>query len=197
MTAALPLPSFEAVSQALEQLHALGTAAETHGLLCALFSSGAIVRQEAWLNSLVTSHFEASDQSANESQQVLTNLYQATDQGFHSDQFEMQLLLPADESDLETRVEGLAEWCQGYVSGLNLIGIPVENHPDPEVAEALKDLMEISCVSYMGETSGDEEAEKNYIELVEHTRLAVVLLYGELRSAQAQKAGSQSSTTLH
>ncbi|MDO8954206.1 MAG: UPF0149 family protein [Gammaproteobacteria bacterium] len=197
MTSTTSLPPFEAVSQALEQLHALGTAAETHGLLCALFSSGAVVHQEAWLNSLITSHFEANDLDAKHNQDILTALYTATEDGFHSEQFELQLLLPGDETDLETRVEALAEWCQGFISGLNLIGIPVENHPDTDVGEALKDLIEISCISYMDEQNGDDEAEKNYTELVEHTRLAVILVYGELRSADTQKAGSQSSTTLH
>ncbi|MDF2529418.1 MAG: putative conserved exported protein precursor [Gammaproteobacteria bacterium] len=197
MTSAISLPSFEAVSQALDLLQALGTPAETHGLLCALFSSGAVVRPEAWLSSLITTHFEGSDTKAKDSQHVLEKLYTSTEQGFQSEQFEIQLLLPGDEADLEARVEALSEWCQGFISGLNLIGIPVENHPDPEVSEALQDLIEISCVSY-DETSGnDDEAEKNYAELVEHTRLAVVLVYGELRSAQTQKAGSQSSKTLH
>lgn len=189
-------PSFEEVAEALEKLNALGTAAETHGLLCALLSSGAVVRQEAWLNSLVTSHFEAEDKEAKHSQQILVNLYGATEQGFHSDQFELQLLLPRDELDLETRVEALAEWCQGFISGLNLIGVPVENHPEPEVAEALQDLIEISCVNYT-DSGSDDEAEKNYADLVEHTRLAVILVYGELRSLNTQKAGSQSSKTLH
>ncbi|MDF2690438.1 MAG: putative conserved exported protein precursor [Gammaproteobacteria bacterium] len=197
MNSTTSLPSFEAAAQALELLQALGTPAETHGLLCALFSSGAIVRQEAWLSSLITTHFESDDSKAKAAQQVLANLYLATEQGFHSEQFEIKLLLPGDEVDLESRVEALAEWCQGFISGLNLIGVPVENHPDPEVAEALQDLMEISCVSYVEEQGEDDEAEKNYAELVEHTRLAVVLVYGELRSAETQKAGAQSSKTLH
>ncbi|MDF2939924.1 MAG: putative conserved exported protein precursor [Gammaproteobacteria bacterium] len=197
MTSAISLPSFEATAQALEQLQALGTPAETHGLLCALFSSGAIVRQEAWINSLITTHFETNDTQAQADQKVLIDLYRATEQGFQSEQFEIQLLLPGDEAELETRVEALAEWCQGFISGLNLIGVPVENHPDPEVAEALQDLIEISCVSYAHDSGEDDEAEKNYTELVEHTRLAVVLVYGELRSAQTQKAGSQSSKTVH
>ena len=196
MTLAISLPTFEATTQALEHLQALGTAAETHGLLCALFSSGAVVHQEAWLNSLVTTHFEANDIQARDAQKILAELYKATEKGFHSEQFEMQLLLPKDESELESRVEALAEWCQGFISGLNLIGVPVENHPDPEIAEALQDLIEISCVSY-GDEGEDDEAEKNYAELVEHTRLAVILVYGELRSVQTQKAGSQSSKTLH
>ena len=40
-------PTFDTIKEALCYLNALGTAAETHGLLCALFATGAMLRKDA------------------------------------------------------------------------------------------------------------------------------------------------------
>jgi len=184
-------PTFEAVEKSLEMLEALGTAADAHGLLSALFCTGAVVRKHAWVNSLLTSPVQRENTQAINAQKTLEAMYVVTADDFQADDFQMQLLLPDDEAELELRINALSQWCQGFITGLKLTGLDVEHPKNAEWVEPLSDLIKIACMEYQGEQTGDPEAEASYAELVEYVRMAVLSLHNDADRERIAKSGTQ------
>lgn len=189
-----PLPSYDNVEAALHALEALGSAADTHGLLTAMFVSCVAIRKNAWLDSLLSKSNAEQDEISKEAIAILERLFAATQESLDSEVFEFELLLPDEESSLETRIEALSSWCQGFVSGLNLVGIHMDTIKGEDSLEALQDLLKMSCLAYDEEESGDKEDEYAYTELIEYARAAVMILYEDIRK---QKRGDQYSQEVH
>ena len=175
------LPPLEDVTEALVILSSLGSAAESHGLLCALLSADVSIRQEAWVDSLLNEHIEASNLEGQQSYRTLQRLFKVTAEAFAADDFSLPLLLPDDDAPLEERLDHLAEWCQGYLTGLHLLGVAVQDNTNKDIQEALTDLLDISQVEMSSEDQKDPESEARYLELVEFVKVAVLGIATELR----------------
>ncbi len=175
------LPTLEDVAEALSILSSLGSAAESHGLLCALLSADVSLRQEAWVDSLLSEHVEASNLEGQQAYRTLQHLFKVTAEAFAVDNFSLPLLLPEDDAPLEERIDHLAEWCQGYLTGLHLMGVAIQDHPNKDIQEAITDLLDISQVEMTPEDQKDPESEARYLELVEFVKVAVLTIATELR----------------
>ncbi len=174
----IALPDFTAVMRALSYLKVRSQAAEAHGLLAALLAGNVSLRRQAWVDSLLTTNFQKGDVSAQESQATLLSLFDAAVRYFKEDDtLSFQLLLPEDEEPIALRIEALAEWCQGFLSGLNIMHINEGAVDSPDVKEALQDLTKMACLAHDDEQDGDEEIEAAFVELVEFARVAVVLVH--------------------
>ena len=183
----MQLPPFEEVVESLSILTSLGSAAESHGLLCALLSADVSVRQEAWVDSLLSEHIEPCNLEAQQAYRTLQRLFKATAEAFAADDFSLPLLLPEDEAPLGERIDHLAEWCQGYLTGLHLLGIVLKDNPNKDIQEALTDLLDISQVELTPEDEKDAESEARYLELVEFVKVAVLTIATELRQLRELK----------
>jgi len=183
----IELPSFETVECALSCLRAFGTAAETHGLLCALVSTGATIRKQAWVNSLLSNVIETNDMMAQDAVASIDRLFNATQKQFKEDQCQVQLLMPDDNVELKERMQALAEWCQGYMSGLKLVGVTLQDHNDEKVQEALDDITQISCLDYDNDSAEGPEAQAQLTELQEFVRMAVMLVYDDFLTQQSKQ----------
>ena len=91
-----------------------------------------------------------------------------------SEDFGLELLLPDESDDFGLRLLGLSGWCQGFLYGIGVTGIADADSLDDESRECLSDLLEISKLSH--DEEGSEEAELQYTEIVEHVRMATLLL---------------------
>jgi hypothetical protein len=190
------LPDYRTVDEALSDLEAVGGAAETHGLLCAILSSGVAVRPEAWLESMMSKPLAKGDNKSESAYKVLQDLYQKTRTALtEMDDFDLQLLLPNDDSDFSERIEALVQWTQGFLSGLKAMGIEQKDEQG-EMKDALSDLNKIACLEYENEI-GDEEGEHAYAELVEYTRMAVLLVHDELVTRFGSKNHVKGNKTMH
>ena len=116
------MPEFDEVAKALKHLKAMTEVAESHGLLCALFSGGADVRISAWVDSMLTTFVEEGDISAESALVVLAGVFEATKNQYQSGFYDLELLLPDDSTSFHQRIDALAMWCQGFLSGLGLMG---------------------------------------------------------------------------
>ncbi|WP_116963665.1 UPF0149 family protein [Fastidiosibacter lacustris] len=172
------LPSYQAVTDALRKIKALSEASEAHALLCALFTVGAEVRIQAWMDSLMAEPIESGDIMAQAALKTLSQMYQVTKAQFLSHNIHFDLLLPIDEEVFYKRIDALAMWCQGYLSGLGLIELDYTKG-SAEVQEAISDLLDVSRLQYDDEVTGQEDEEKAYVELVEYTKVAVLLIHSE------------------
>ncbi len=179
MTTASSLPSFDSVQIALNMFESLGEAAQTHGLLCALFAGGVKLQRQAWMNSLMTQTPEKLDPELSEAQMVLTDLFVVTQEAFQQEEPFIEPLLPLDDMPLVVRIEAMAEFAKGFVMGLNLVGVPLKNNPSPVLQEAIDDFFNISCLAPQDEEG--EESEKAFFELVEYLKVAMVQIHWELK----------------
>ena len=173
-------PNYSEVQSALYKLKALSESAEAHGLLCALFSGGAEMRVKAWIDSMLSGNFpEDGDIQKDQAMKVLELLYHSTKEQFESNYFDLELLLPNDDAPFYARIGALAMWCQSYLSGLGLVGVNLDKHKKGEIGEAITDLVKMSQLQFDEEEEGNEDDEKAYNELVEYTKVAVLLLHAE------------------
>ncbi|WP_192482765.1 MULTISPECIES: UPF0149 family protein [Cysteiniphilum] len=172
------LPDYQEVTTALRKINALSEASEAHALLCALFTGGAEMRIEAWMDSLMAEPIEAGDVVAQDALKVLAEMYQVTKAQFLAQDMHFDLLLPDDDEKFYMRIDALAMWSQGFLSGLGLMEIDYTKG-SIEVQEAIVDLIDMSRLQYDDEVTGQEDEEKAYMELVEYTKVAVLLIHSE------------------
>lgn len=171
-------PNFEDVREALKVMQALAAPSESHGLLCALFSFGAEVKFTAWSDSLMTKSLEEGDLVATSALQTMKKLFDYTRSQFEEKGLSFDLFIPEDSEELGYRGESLVNWIKGFLSGVGLFGLDYENTTNKEVKEAIQDLMQISYMDH--DTLGDdEESEADFMELLEYTRFAVLLIDSE------------------
>ena len=171
-------PNFEDVREALKVMQALTAPSESHGLLCALFSFGAEVKFTAWSDSLMTKSLEEGDLVAISALQTMKKLFDYTKAQFDEKGLSFDLFIPADDDELGYRAEGLTNWIKGFLSGVGLFGLDYENTTNKEVKEAINDLMQISYMDH-DSLGDDEDSEADFMELLEYTRIAVLLIDSE------------------
>ena len=162
---------FDTVQAALERLGASVGAAEAHGTLCALLLVQATPGD--WLAHTLESVPDSANLLAVEQLSVLERLFEQTREGLNGEDLAFELLLPDESDEFGQRLLALADWCQGFLYGFGVAG-PGEDALDDEARECLSDLLEISKLSH--DETASEAAETQYAEIVEHVRMATLLL---------------------
>jgi len=116
-------------------------------------------------------------------------LYKDTVEQLEDGNAVFELLLPDDDDSLHERIETLSHWCQNYLSGLGQSGLSGDAPLAADVSEAMRDLAAIAMAdSGNGDdeldpyaSSIDEQDEVSFFELVEYVRVAVTLIYAEIK----------------
>jgi len=177
---------FDQVQSALERLGSTVDAAESHGTLCALLIDNA--PSVSWLGHTLDELPDKGDVLANEQLGLLEQLYEQTSAQLNDEDLNFELLLPDESEDFGLRLLGLSAWCQGFLYGFGVFRAGVEDSLDDETRECLSDLLEISKLGHDEEAS--EDAEQQYAEIVEHVRIAALILNESLNPLK-------SSSTVH
>lgn len=156
---------------------ALSSPSELHGLLCGKLCGGARLSRDEWLRAAwefldVT---ETPDGQANDEVGVLLDV---TLEQLNSGDYNMQLLLPDDDTDLEQRTQALSQWCHGFLTGFGSSGIDPETQFSSDNADALRDMAAIVQAAVSDEDD-DEEQESGYYDLVEYVRMVAMNFYAE------------------
>ncbi len=162
--------------------------AESHGALSGMLCSAAECSDAVgWFRQVFP------DARLEEEQvDMMMRLHRETRAGLVDDCFVFSPLLPDDSRPIEQRVEALGEWCQGFMLGLSVGGLPSTDELSADAREVLQDLAEMGQVdSYQLE--GNEQDERSYTELVEYLRTGVLLLHAEMLSRRQPV----STETLH
>ena len=180
------MTDFDAVQDALAALGATADAAETHGTLCALLLAAAPL--DTWLGHTLEQTPAMADVLAQERLGVLQALYLETRSQLDEGDLGLALLLPADDADFGLRLQALASWCQGFLYGLGVTRLVEQEGLDEDVREGLSDLLEISKLDV--DEDGDDEAEQQFANIVEHVRLVTLMLNESLNPLEQ-------SPTLH
>lgn len=180
MTQIPSLPSYSSVTSALKKTPEKLEGAQAHGLICGLICANPEKTSNNWQKLILGSEPNPT------AQELLQELYENSYHLLSEFSFEFMLLLPNDSKDIKARAEALGLWCQGFLMGLKQAHFRIEHRAPGEVTDALNDIIEIAQVNHE-DILENEEDETAYYELVEYVRLAVLMIFQELRSDNPQK----------
>lgn len=175
-SSASALPQFDDFADLLLQAKSLASPTDLQGVVCGRLSAGATLTQADW-HALAKQlmDVEALDPLL---AQALDDLLSATVDELNGEGFSLALLLPDDAIGLDMRVQSLAGWCSSFLHGFGTAGLKGDAKFSAEAAEALRDIAALAQVEADEETP-EQEAEANYMEVVEYLRMAVLTLYLE------------------
>ncbi len=179
------LPSYDDIADVLIAAKSTFHPAEVHGLICGYISATS-GKMNNPLDKLVLG--KNKNQAAGE---LLQQLYEITYHQLSEFSFEFALLLPDDDSGISSRTEALGLWCQGFLTGLQQAGVPVQNREESELTDTINDIVEIAQVNY-DDIPDDEEDETAWFELVEYVRLGALMIFQELKNANPHNASNES-----
>jgi len=162
---------------ALSTASAAVGAAECHGFLCGQLCSLQIPAEELWQEFL---DLRTADEARIEGcHEHVRHLLRETRRQLASEEFDFQLLLPDDDVDIPERVQALAGWCRGFLSGLGL----VEDLPARVLGDELQEwLRDVEMIGRAGAGEPDADDEVALMQVTEHVRAGVMLIREELRA---------------
>lgn len=171
------LPPFDDIDLALEDLGAAQGAAGVHGLLSGLACAGGRL-SPARLRSLLADELDADP--GEDLFRELAAIDRVLRRQLLDEELGFELLLPDEDVPLAMRVKAMAEWCDGFLAGF---GTGSGNRRDADLSEDVRSLLaSIGDISRaeLGDDESDEEAERDYMELVEYLRIAALTVYTEI-----------------
>ncbi|HCU88722.1 MAG TPA: hypothetical protein DGR97_02190 [Gammaproteobacteria bacterium] len=167
---------YESVESSLSLMGSDISASECHGMLCGILCSEQQFDAGIWLSHAVGygDGFSGHDLGAGH---ALTQLLDDTVDGFSTDDFSLQLLLPSDDHSLRLRAQALGCWCRGFLSGYGLGGLDDLKLLSDDSQGFLRDLVEIGRVDLDKVSEVDDEFA--FVEICEYTRMGTLLLREE------------------
>ena len=109
--------------------------------------------------------------------------------------FSFSLLLPDGDNGIEDRTQALGQWCSGFISGYGQASVSRDGLSE-DASSALTDIAQISQVQ-AEEMEETEETERDFFEVCEYVRLAVLMLFSEQHNQKPPSQPSQQSSSLH
>mgnify|MGYP001074565898 FL=1 len=174
---------FEQIEAFFYQLRLSVTPSSYHGFVCGRIAAGAVSIDE--LVTLSGDWLTLDEERAAAADDTLRDYLAEVIEGVSDEGFTFQLQLPSEELPLADRLAATGEWCGAFLSGVGE-GLGGAFNVTEEGREALEDLAAIAQVST--DLQGDDDEERDYVELCEYIRVAVQLLYDDLRGSDQPPA---------
>ena len=156
---------------------ALNSPAELHGLLCGQLCGGARLSRDEWLQR-AWEFLDVTDVPDGQANDEVATLYDITLRQLNSGDYDMQLLLPDEDTDLDQRTQALSQWCHGFLSGFGSAGIDPNQAFSSDNADALRDMAAIVQAA-VSDDDDEEDQESGYYDLVEYVRVVAMNFYAE------------------
>ncbi len=175
------------LDQKLRQTPWNSGASEAHGLLCGLACRGITsdtVRTRAFLFQLTEpAHID-----------LIEGMFSLACRDLEDANFSFNLMLPDFDVAAIEQAESISNWCQGFLQGIYSDSANSAELDLSSVAEALDDIMQIGHLEL--DPAHSERNENSLTEIEEFLRVAVQLIYDELKPVNTSSS-LQSSTTLN
>jgi uncharacterized protein YgfB (UPF0149 family) len=175
MSTSPSLPTYAEVTGALNSVETPFFPAQVHGFICGLLCATSGKSDNSWHNTLL------GDKKDRHAREMLQQIFESSFHLISEFSFEFTLLLPEDKASIHLRTEALGSWCQGFLAGLKHGRFPIENREPSEITDTLNDILEIAQVNYE-ELDANDEDEMAYFELLEYVRLAVLMIFHEIKT---------------
>jgi len=174
--------AFDSICDVFVAAGATTAPAELHGILAGQLCAGVTFSPKAWMRKVGEFMEPAGEFELSRSQQAaLQQLHDSTLGQLTDGDMLFHPLLPDDDTDLLTRLEALAQWCDGFLAGFALIETHRHAEFGPIISDALKDIAAIAQVGFESVEEGalEDDAEDDYMQVVEHVRLLVMNVFYE------------------
>jgi len=183
---------YELLQQALASANASLEAAEVHGVVCGVITTGRKLPHE-WFSELID-QAEAGDLLVEEAKQLVNQLYDETNEEIEGAGVGMRLLLPEDSAALPIRARAVTEWCQGFLYGLGLCGEQAHNKLSAEAQEAIEDIGQLTRMDVAALSAEDveEDEEDALMEITEFLWVAAMLIRESFLDQQSLPDGARS-----
>lgn len=174
--------NYDAFTALLEHHNMVVTAAEVHGVVCGLICGGLAqsdIRWQQHFNGLLNDDFALPGEV-----QKAVNLLFSRVVDELQDQNRFELLLPADDEELDERLDAMMEWSAAFLAGFGVVQQEL-NKASEELQEMIQDISSITQVSSDFDQE-DEESETAFVVLYEHLKLGAILAFEEFGTGQSQ-----------
>jgi len=188
-------PDISQLEGLLFDVDAMLGATESHGALCGMLCAQGATEAAQWMLQVLGEHEETSS-ALQQAGKLLIQIHQLSVEQMNDSNVDFDLMLPDDDEPLESRVEALGVWCQGFVYGLAVGGVKEDTDLPEDSKELIKDILEISRAGYIADdeaelnamAEGDgEEDEVAFMEVTEYVRMGALLIYEELQPLQSSQ----------
>lgn len=180
----MDLPEYDSIALILLKANVLQSAAEIHGMMCALICAGSEVDLVDFLDAWLGSDFSQDEQNRERLQQ----LYEFSDTQLQNMQFDFELFLPDADDELSIRAEAFTHWAKGYVEGMRAASVDVEKSENEELRDAFTHITEFTELDFF-DIHGSDKEEQLLMEIEEYLRMAVMLIYMECRGRTGSEDG--------
>jgi len=127
--------------------------------------------------------------------ECIANSFKTVSKQLDQGLMQLKLAIEEDSKSLSQRLQSLAKWSEGWLLGF---GHGVNSgKASKDAIEALSDIKNISQVEFEIEDQADEEMEKAYVEILEHLKVSVEMLFLEKQQALNKMPKPQSSDNIH
>jgi yecA family protein len=153
-------------------------ASECHGFLCALICGNGQVQEQKIKDYFLLE----TDEIINPEDcfNCLKALAEDVEAKMYSTDFELELLLANEDDRLAERSRSLAEWCQGFMSGIGLSGVKQEQIP-AESEELISDFYKIASLEADDRDELDQGDDFALMELTEYVRMGTIFIFEDLQ----------------
>ncbi len=166
--------SYQNINSIMADIDVDLSAAESHGMAVGMLCVNDRTKPGYWLQELAQEAGEINE----EDRLALVSLFEETRRLLASDDFSFELLLPDEDTSLNGQLQALRDWCQGFLYGIG--SASPGSGWSRESQEIVKDIAEFTRL----ETDAQgEEAENDFMELIEYLRASVIFLRTELNRA--------------
>ena len=165
------LPAMEEIALESQSAGLATDPSELHGGLCGWLAGGGRNAPD-WIAAVMADESLPAEQTDS----ALARMRAATAAQLADRDFDLQLLLPGEETSLALRSAALFAWCRGFLGGF---GLAAGREPplSDEGRESLADLARFAAAT--AQDDGDEEDEEALAEIEEFVRVAALLLHGD------------------
>ena len=168
-------------------------ASECHGFLCALICGNGQVQEQKVKDYFLLETDEIINPGV--CFNYLQTLAEDIEAKMYSTDFELELLLADEDDPLAERSRSLAEWCQGFMSGMGLSGVKQEQIP-AESQELISDFYNIARLDVDHKDELDHGDDFALMELIEYVRLGAIFIFEDLQG-NVDKADNDEPEVLH
>lgn len=158
-------------------------AAECHGFLCALICGNGQVLEQTIKDYFLLDGGEVIN--SRDCFKVLQALAKDIEAKMYSSDIELELLLADENGSVAERSRSLAEWCQGFMSGLGLSGVKQEKISS-DSKELVSDFYNIARLDAdildIGNNDNSEKADDfALMEITEYVRMGAIFIFEDLQ----------------
>lgn len=173
-------PAYDEATHLFREAGITTDAAEAHGIITGVLCAPDSARV-SWHSLIVGREAGGNRETPAELTELLAAMYRSALAHLNGLECAFTPLLPGDEHSLAEQIDGLTDWCRGYLLGLNAGGLRDTQLLSGDAKEILNDITRISEAE-MDTALASEEEEQALVEIVEYLRIGVQLVFEELHS---------------